>query len=117
MLQVYPVLSLLQHYRQWDGDAGQPADPGIELGPVEATNRAASLIVESRQFRSTNSAEIWLSKDVPFGLAKWKVTVLREEKDRVEPRSAFQPVSELIEEMEAHETGKDAQPFPEFRAN
>ena len=116
VLQVYPVISLLEHYRQWDGDAEPAADPGIKLGAVEATKRAAKLVVESRRFRSSNTADLWLSKDVPFGLAKWKATVVREEKGSLRPRSEFQAISELIEEMEARASGTDAEADPDFAA-
>ena len=118
VLQVYPVISLLEHYRQWDGEAAPPADAGVQLGDtaIQASKRMAKLVVESPQFRSTNTGELWFSKDVPFGLAKWKVTVLREEKDSVKPRTEFQAASELIEEMTARATGTDAKPDPDFAA-
>ena len=117
VLQVYPVLSLLQHYQQWDGDAAEPADPGVKLGPVQATERAASLKIESPRLRSTSTAQLWRSKDVPFGLAKWKVKVLSESKDIVQPRSEFQPVSEIVEEMEVHQVGDNAKRLPDFLVN
>jgi hypothetical protein len=117
VLQVYPVLSLLQHYQQWNGPAAEPTDPGVKLGPVQATQRGASLRIESRRFRSTSDAQLWHSQDVPFGLAKWKVTVLREEKDSVQPRSMFQAASEIIEEMEVHEIGNNAKQLPDFLVN
>jgi hypothetical protein len=112
VLQVYPVLTLLEHYRQWDGEAGEPEAIDVPLGQVEAVHRTAKLVTESRRYRSTNTGELWLGLGNPqtFGLAKWKVTVLREEKDATQPRSAFQPTNELIEEMEAHASGADAQP-------
>lgn len=116
VLQVYPVICLLEHYRKWDGDAEPAADPGIKLGAVVATKRAAKLNVESRRFRSSNTAELWLSQDVPFGLAKWKVTVVREKKGLLRPRSEFLAISELIEEMEARASGTDAEADPDFAA-
>ena len=114
VLQVYPVLSLLQHYEQWTGAAAEPTDPGVKLGPVTATQREASLKIESRRFRSTSKAQLWRSPDVPFGLAKWKVTVLREEKDNVQPRSEFQPVNEIVEAMEVYQVGDNAKRLPDF---
>lgn len=116
VLQVYPVLTLLEHYRQWEGEPEPAADPGVPLGPMQATKRTATKVVESRRFRSTNTAELWLTpgSDKTFGLAKWKVTVVREEKDAIQPRSAFQAASELIEEMAATAGGTDAMPDPDF---
>lgn len=116
-LQTYPVLSLLAHYRQWDGPPAALEDPGVKLGAVQARQYSATLTVESPRFRSTNRAQLWRSAEVPFGLAKWKATLLREEKDSIQPRSEFQPVSEIVEEMQVHKTGTDAEPFPDFPAN
>lgn len=118
-LQVYPAISLLEHYRQWDGEAEPAADAGVQLNgaAIQASKRMAKLVVESPKFRSTNSAELWFSQDVPFGLAKWKVTVLREEKDSTQPRSEFKAANELIEEMSVRAVEMNAQPDPDFAAN
>lgn len=119
VLQVYPVISLLEHYRQWDGEAEPAADAGVQVNgaAVQASKRMAKLVVESPKFRSTNTAELWFSNDVPFGLAKWKVTVLREEKDSTQPRTEFQAANELIEEMSVRAVEMNAQPDPDFAAN
>jgi len=45
--------------------------------------------MESPKVRSTNEADYWVSTNVPFGLARWVVTVTTEEKDLAAPRSDF----------------------------
>lgn len=112
VLQVYPVICLLQHYRQWQPETDQPAELAIRLGTVQAIKYTAKRTMESPRRRSTTTAEIWRSDQVPFGLARWNVTVLLEEKDSVQPRSQFAPVSQLAEQMEAHESGTTLQNLP-----
>ena len=46
---------------------------------------------------------------VPFGLARWRVTVRRQAKDKAAPRSQFIDASTFDEEMRAESTGSDAQ--------
>jgi len=48
--------------------------------------------MESSKSRSTNEGEYWVSKDVPFGLARWVVTITTEEKELAAARSEFRTV-------------------------
>lgn len=117
VLQVYPVISLLQHYKPKDVQQAseQPVDAGVTfrqngtVTPVEAMHYKASNAMESPTSRSTNEAEFWRSDDVPFGLARWRVRILREEKDGLAPRSEFEPASEISVDMKASEAGAGAQ--------
>ncbi len=108
VLQVYPAISLLRHYKAIPADTGEAEDPEIGIGPVDAIKYTATFQIESRTSRSTHTAEIWRSKAVPFGLAKWKVEIELEKKTNIEPRSAFKGVSKIQVEMKAQETGVDA---------
>jgi hypothetical protein len=51
------------------------------------------LVMESLKTRSTNEGEYWVSKDIPFGLARWIVTVTTDAKDSAAPVSEFKPVT------------------------
>ena len=64
--------------------------------------------MENTTNRWNHVAELWLSKQVPFGLARWSVRVTRETKLANKPRDEFKEVSETIVEMKAQEVGTDA---------
>ena len=109
VLQVYPLISLLQHYKQLKSETGQAENPGIRLGDVQAVEYTGEMKVESRRSRSHNTGVLWRSRDVPFGVAKWTVKILLEAKGEAESRSEFKPVSEITVEMQAHEIAENAQ--------
>ncbi|MEX1097090.1 MAG: hypothetical protein WED34_13665 [Planctomycetales bacterium] len=110
VLQVYPSLTLLQHYPAIEPQSAQPEDAQIRFagGPVAAVRHVASHTSEGPTNRTANEAEFWISGDVPFGLAKWDVGLTRMEKDAAQPRGAFRLASESRERMEARQTGTDA---------
>lgn len=100
VLQVYPTISLVKHYRELKQEPGQ-FDLNVENRQVKATKHSGTHTVENRENRSTSTAELWRSDEVPFGLAKWSVRLVRETKDTSEPRSAFQQAAEITVEMTA----------------
>ena len=65
--------------------------------------------MESATMRSMNEGDIWLSADMPFGLAKYHVKLVREEKEDTDPRQDFKKVAEIDVEMAAIEKGTNAQ--------
>lgn len=109
ILQVYPFISLVQHYSELKPAAEGTEDPGITLGAVTAKKLTGTQRLESPSNRTTSEAALWRSDDVPFGLAKWEVSMVRELKDPTEPRNDFQIVSQVKLEMSAHAQGADAQ--------
>jgi len=108
VLQIYPTVSMLMHYPTVES-TGEQEDPDVRLGPVTATMLKSSYKMESLYSRTVNEATLWRSDEVPFGLAKWSVVLVREAKDSSKPRDEFRQVSEVTEEMSAHLTGNDAQ--------
>lgn len=110
VLQVYPTLTLLQHYPKFDEQGSQAEDPQIRFsgGAVGAVRHSAAHTTEGPTTRTINQAEFWISENVPFGLAKWDVRVQRWAKEAGQPRSAFRLASAVRERMEARETGGDA---------
>ncbi|MGH7128925.1 MAG: hypothetical protein ACREIV_10170, partial [Planctomycetaceae bacterium] len=118
VLDVYPVLTLLQHYRVMTPETGQPQTVDIPLGSFPAMQYTATQKIESPSTRSTNVASLWrtdpaalpdAAQRVPFGLAKWTVKVTLETKDSAASRSEFTPASEFSTTMQAAEAGQDAQ--------
>jgi len=110
VLQVYPLVAMLRSFRELTADAEGMVDPGVELGPVSAKHLTGTSEVESPTIRSKNTTDLWQSKDVPFGIAKWKVAITREIKDISDPRTAFKLVSTIEVEMEAQRAGTQAEP-------
>lgn len=111
VLQVYPVISLLMHYKPAKTSVGpQAEDVTIILGgQIKATKITGNYVMESLTRRSTNDGQVWLSDDVPFGLAKWHVDLIREAKPDDNPREAFEQVNKISVDMQAAEKGTDAQ--------
>lgn len=109
VLEVYPVISLLENYETLKKTSDQPVDPETQLQGVTAKKYTGTIKRESPLNRSESQAELWLSDGVPFGVARWSVTVIREVKDRAQPRSAFKRAARFSVEMKAAEKGDDAQ--------
>ncbi|MCA8993626.1 MAG: hypothetical protein KDA69_16045 [Planctomycetaceae bacterium] len=108
IFQIYPVVSLLQHYEnlQADGDA-QP----LTLAKVSVNAQAykGSLTTERNNYRSTNTGEVFRCEELPFGVAKWTATTVVEEKATTDPRSQFEETVSIKEVMQAAEVGTDAE--------
>jgi hypothetical protein len=109
VLQIYPLLSPLMHYRTVEAAEGDAEDPMAPIGALSAKKHNGKSVVESFTTRTDNAAELWLTDEVPFGLAKWNVKQTRFIKDRAQSRDKFTPVSELEARMAATAKGTDAQ--------
>jgi hypothetical protein len=109
VLAVYPMLSHFTYYKNLEADEGTESVDLPKFGAVETTHYKGSETQESERTRSTNEGEIWLTKDVPFGWAKYQVKLVREEKEPGTPRTEFKKVAEVNVEMKAVDTGDGAQ--------
>lgn len=109
VLDVFPVLAMVQHYRQLSQVGEEDVSLRNETVPTE--HWRGEMITEDPFTRSTSTGDLWRCKTpaVPFGIAKWTVTFSVEGKASTEPRSAFALVSELTEEMSAAEIGDAAE--------
>ena len=107
-LQLYPVGLLLGYYRNWEvADTG--VDPEVGLGAVSADQLNGKVTIERPEGRTIQESTIWRSSEVPFGLARWKASIKREEKDARQPREEYKPASEITVEVRAREKGDGAQ--------
>jgi len=105
-LQVYPVLTLLMHYREITSEG----DDNVQVGGVQTAEKLSGKeTLESRELRIINNATLWRNTDVPFGLVKWEVTQVREKKASTEPRSTFVKASEVKTSMTLDQLGDGAQ--------
>jgi hypothetical protein len=92
-LRFYPTISLLSTYANPETIATTDTPEILLQGQsITARHMKGKLVMESQKIRSTNEGEYWVSKDVPFGLARWIVTVTTDEKDSAAPVSEFKPV-------------------------
>ena len=109
VLQIYPAISLLKHYKVLRPETGEPEDPALEaLGAVNSIKWVGAETLQSRVSQSEHSSEIWLSREVPFGLARWSVKVTRSRKRETDPRDDFSKRTETTVEMKAVAVGTDA---------
>lgn len=97
VLNTYPMLSLMAQYRTLDVVSEQE-DPQV-MGVTSATHFHGEAVMESPTSRSTNKAEIWANNTLPFGLARWKVDIVRESKDAQAARDQFMPASTIRIDM------------------
>jgi hypothetical protein len=109
VLQIYPVVSLIRHFEGLQSAGDAPEDVDTPVGVIPAQKYTGQIQQESRSTRISESAELWLSTDVPFGMAKWSFKGTREIKETFESRDAFHAVTEMTVELTVHETGMNAE--------
>ncbi|APZ92209.1 hypothetical protein [Fuerstiella marisgermanici] len=96
----YPTICQLMNY----------PDPQVVSASETPQTKAANMsfnsqhllgkiVIERPESRSTNEAHFWVSEEVPFGLARWEVTVTREQKESTATRDNFQEVSTTTSTM------------------
>ncbi len=108
VLQTYPMISLLAYYRTMD-EVAQGEDPQVGLaGVTSATHYRGELTMENPSNRSVNKADIWTSDQVPFGLVRWKVEVVRHAKDGNASRDDYQATSTFNVDIKIQEQGTGA---------
>ncbi len=107
VISVYPMISLLTHYPNWA--AGESAMVDSPLGSLAATEWKGARVLSSSTIRSSNEGQLFLSEQVPFGVARVKVKVQRFEKDATAADDAFKLAAEINSDLIAVETGTDAQ--------
>lgn len=110
VLSIYPAISQLQLYRNLMAN-GDAAELQLPIPNITGTPFKGSLTTESPTRRTTNSAEIFRSESIPFGVAKWTAKTTTEEKPGTAARSEFTLTNEIVEEMSAFEllTGAESE--------
>ena len=77
VLQVYPMISLVRHYKDMTrGSVPEVVQVGQE--DVQCTKLTGSFEQESLNDRVLHETTLYLSDAVPFGLAKWTVKISQE---------------------------------------
>ncbi|MEW4529443.1 hypothetical protein [Maioricimonas sp. JC845] len=101
VFQIYPVLSLLRHFRDLEAAGNETVD--TPAGQFDATRYTGTMTTETLTSRTTTSCEMWRSDNAPFGVVKWIARVKLEKKNSTEPRSSFRESNESVEEMSLQE--------------
>ena len=109
-LRIYPTISLLTNYDNPEVIATN-SQPEVTLQgpPITAKQLKGKMVMERAESRSTNEGEYWVSKDVPFGLARWVVSVTREEKESTAPRADFRVVNIVSVDMKLKRQRSDVE--------
>lgn len=107
-LAVYPTVALVTYYPDLKADGG--ADEQLQVGgnAVAAKLFKGTRIIKRGTNRSTNVASLWRSGEVPFGLARYQVTLTIEQKELSASDDEFQRMSLVEVDMAAVAVGNDA---------
>lgn len=107
-LAVYPTLALVTYYPDLKAEGDQTEELQVAGEKVAAQLYKGSRVYQKATNRSTNAASLWLSEDVPFGLAKFQVTLTIEQKDIGATADEFKRSSLIEVDMAAVASGADA---------
>jgi len=89
-LAIYPTICQLMFYPSLDVVAASEAPQVVAQNlSFSAKHVKASMVMERPESRTTNEAHMWITPEVPFGLARWEVTVTREKKESTATRDSF----------------------------
>lgn len=108
VFQLYPVISMVRHFKDLEA-AGPAASVNVQYGAVNAKYMIGQFEMESRTTRSKNTTELWLSDEIPFGVAKWTVNLTRERKATTDDRTDFKNYATINVSMEVFEVGQNAE--------
>jgi len=109
VFQMYPAISLLQHYRTVENLGSENVD--VAQQAVAATHLKGELTQEDAFTRSKSTGEIWTAtgESAPFGTVKWRVTTIVEGKSSTDSRDKFKQISQITEELTAVEVRDGAE--------
>ena len=109
-LRTCPMITSLTNYQTVEELASNAVPETLLQGQtLTARHMKGVMKMERAESRSTNEAEYWLSDDVPFGLARWTVTVTRDEKPSAAPVTEFKVVNIDKVDMKVRTIRQDAE--------
>jgi len=107
-LAVYPTVAPVTYYPDLKAEGEEAEQLQVGGEAVAARLFKGTRVFQRTTNRSTNSATLWRSDDVPFGLARFQVSVTLEEKEIAAPADEFKRTSLIEVEMAVVATGDDA---------
>src|SRR4029078_6231838 len=81
VLQVYPNLSLLRHYRELETTARGQTAQAPKIGEVTGNMLRGQITMETGTQRSKNQSEFLQSPQMAFGLVSWQAPTVVEHKN------------------------------------
>ncbi|HUQ70282.1 MAG TPA: hypothetical protein VM165_12195 [Planctomycetaceae bacterium] len=112
-LKLYPLALLFAYCRDFKVEE-QNVDPMVGLGAVSTNRLVGTSTIERDASQTKLDVQVWTGADVPFGVAAWTAKITRSIKDAQQPRDAFKPLTEVVVDLKARETGADAQSEVQF---
>ncbi|MEO2013769.1 MAG: hypothetical protein ABGZ53_05305 [Fuerstiella sp.] len=99
-LRIYPTICLLNNYPEpvVRSLSESPQTKATDMS-FNAKHLEGKSVMERPQSRSTNIGHFWVTSEVPFGLVRWEVVVIRERKESTAPRDTFAEVSTIKSTM------------------
>jgi hypothetical protein len=107
-LAVYPTISLVTYYSNLKAEGEESQQVQVGADAVTARLFKGSRVFQKNTNRSTNAATLWRSDEVPFGLARFQVSVTQEKKELSATADEFKQTSLIEVEMAVVATGNDA---------
>jgi len=107
-LAVYPHVALLTWYPDLQAEANLNEEVPVDGTRYQALAHKGTRVLADKTSRSTNSATLWLASELPFGLARFEVSVVRESKHPEAADDAFQKVSVVEVSLAAKKIGAAA---------
>ena len=89
-ISIYPTICQLTNYPE-QNVVSASATPSTKMANASfsAKHIKGKQVMERRESRTTNEADFWVTKEVPFGLARWEVVVTQEKKESTANRQDF----------------------------
>lgn len=107
VLAADPMLAMIAYYPNLKPE-GEAEDLQTPEGAVSARKYVGTETLESETARTIQEGTLWVSKDSPFGLAKFQVKVVLQVKDLTAPKEEFKQTAEIVVDMAAVAKGNDA---------
>ncbi|MGE5191781.1 MAG: hypothetical protein ACM3U2_04720 [Deltaproteobacteria bacterium] len=107
-LAVYPTISLVTYYPNLKAEGDESEQVQVAGEAVAARLYKGSRLFKSTTSRSTNAAVLWRSDAVPFGLARFQVTLTQERKELAASADEFKQATLIDVDMAVVATGNDA---------
>lgn len=109
-ISFYPTICQLVNYPEPEVVAEAETPETKSPDQFTARHLKGRMVMERPESRSTNEGHFWVSEGVPFGLARWEVTVTREQKESTASRDDFKEVTTTTSEMSVRKLIPNAEP-------
>ncbi len=107
-LAIYPTIALVTYYSNLKPEGDETEQLQIGGADVTAKEFKGSRVLQKTTSRSTNVASLWLSDQVPFGLARYRVSVTLDQKEIAATVDEFKRATLIEVDMAVVATGNDA---------